>query len=437
MHVNLDIHNLNEKYLQVEEFVRRSDVSSHNKELILAYRDACMVKGVCGRYRIIVAMYRLVRCARLFGKDFDRIERADIERLIAGLLNATPAYRPSTVQTFKITLKSFLTWVSQPDDFPTKNYPALVSWMRSHLARKDQPRLDRSDLLTPTEVDSLLAGCVNPRDRALIAMLWEMGSRISEVGNLRIRHLAKVEYGYHVALDGKTGKRTPLIVSSAPELTMWLHHHPFRHDPQSPVWVHYGYTNNARHLRYSSIRSLLRRLIERTGLKKRVYPHLFRHSRATFMVASGTMNEQQAKQYFGWAPNSTMLGVYAHLMTQDTDAAVLRLNNLTPPTTQQRVTTRGCPTCQEMNPIEGQHCLRCGRLMDIQKAYDLAQRERQKDDLLIRMATLLASNGMIEDAVTIVHQAGLGSTLQKLTREERTMPRTREEVVTHERTERV
>ena len=375
-----------------------------------------MVKGVCGRYRIVVAMYRLLKCGRWFEKDFDQVSRQDVERLIARLLASDPPYRPSTIQTFKITLKSFLTWVNQPDDFPTKDYPPVVSWIRSHLARKDQPRLNRNDLLTPAEVDALLMGCLNPRDKAMIAMLWEMGSRISEIGNLRICHLTKVEYGYEVALDGKTGKRTPLIVSSTPDVTMWLHHHPFQSDPQSPLWVHYDYAREPLQLRHSSIRSLLRRLLQRTGIRKRVYPHLFRHSRATFMVASGAMNEQQAKQYFGWAPNSSMLGIYAHLMTQDTNAAVLRLNNLVPPTMPQSQTTRSCLSCHEMNPIEGKHCMRCGRLLDVQTAYEVAQRERLKDDILLRLASLLLTRGMADDAAKIIHDAGLGPTLQELVR---------------------
>src|SRR5262249_24985155 len=158
-----------------------------------------------------------------------------------------------------------------------------------------------------------------------------------------LRHLVPVEYGYEVALTGKTGKRTVLLVSSAPALSIWLAHHPFRDQPDCPLWVHYDYTRVPKQLRYSSIRSLLRRLCARAGIRKRIYPHLFRHSRATFLVASGAMNEQQAKQYFGWTPDSTMLGIYAHLMTEDTSAAVLRLNNLTPPTVTHDQHVKACP----------------------------------------------------------------------------------------------
>ena len=58
--------------------------------------------------------------------------------------------------------------------------------------------------------------------------LWETGGRISELGNLQLKHVTKQVHGYLLDLYGKTGHRNPLVISSAPHLTQWLALHPFR-----------------------------------------------------------------------------------------------------------------------------------------------------------------------------------------------------------------
>ena len=52
----LDIHSYNTKYVQAEAQVRRAQISDRNKELILAYRDTCLLRGVCRRVRLIRVM---------------------------------------------------------------------------------------------------------------------------------------------------------------------------------------------------------------------------------------------------------------------------------------------------------------------------------------------------------------------------------------------
>ena len=56
-------------------------------------------------------------------------------------------------------------------------------------------------------------------------------------------------------------------------------------------------------------RMIIKRACAGAGLSaKRIYPHLFRHTRATHLLLTGQMNETQAKVYFGWSPDSKMIG---------------------------------------------------------------------------------------------------------------------------------
>lgn len=413
--MGLDIHSYELKVAGAEKQVRDSELSEQNKRLILGYRDACLLKGTCGRVRLIRVLGVLLLYARILQKDFNTLTKADVESLVSKLLARTPPYSPETLGTYKAILKSFITWVVQPDEFPTKTPPPIVSWISCHVRAREKKRLERKDLLTPEDIEKLLQVCHNPRDKALISVLWETGCRIAEIGNLQLKHLTKNQHGYTLDVDGKTGQRSPIVVSSAPYLTTWLNNHPFRDNPDSPLWVHYSYTDTPKHLKYDSIRYQLSQYFERAKINKPFHPHIFRHSRATYVLANAIMNEQQAKAYFGWTPDSDMLATYSHLIDQDANNAILKENNLAPP--QQRasdLTPAQCRICNELNPPKSDYCVRCGAVLDLAKAYEHQAAHTLKDDVVLNLVKLLVQKGLIDDAVEQIHDAGLGDALKKL-----------------------
>jgi integrase/recombinase XerD len=276
----IDIHNYELKFGQAEAQVRSSEISDRNKHVIFSYRDACLLQQVCKKVRLIRVFGVLVLFARHLGKDFDQASKEDIQAALGKLVVRQPPYSPETLGTYKAIIKRFMSYVVAPDNFPRGPTPPIVSWITGHVKRSEKKRLDRNDLLTPQDIENVLGVTRNPRDRALISMLWETGGRIAEIGNLQIKHISKVAHGYQLDVNGKTGRRSPLVVSSAPYLSQWLASHPFAGDMESPLWVHYQYHARAGHLHYDTIAHLLAHLFARAGVKKHIYPHLFRHSRA-------------------------------------------------------------------------------------------------------------------------------------------------------------
>src|ERR1043166_3145341 len=155
--VTLDIHNYPRMFAHAEAQVQQSEISQRNKELIFAYRDACLLRQTCGKVRLIRVLGVLLLFARALRKDFDQASREDIQPLVAQLLTRQPSYSAQTIGTYKAILKRFYTWLGNPAEFSTRApAPSLVSWITTHVRTKDKKKLQRGDLLLPGDIKGVL-----------------------------------------------------------------------------------------------------------------------------------------------------------------------------------------------------------------------------------------------------------------------------------------
>lgn len=410
----LDIHNFNHQYDLAMQRLVASELSDRNKALIRQFCDACLLRQICGKVRLIRTLGALGQLAHQLGKDFDQATRPDLERLISDLLAHNPPYSVETLATYKRILRRFMTYLLCPDEFPhVKPLPPAIAWITTHIRRRDRPMVKRGDLLTPAEVDALLKAATHERDRAFVAVLWEAGPRVAEIGNMQIKHAVRTGNGYTLEITGKTGARSPLIVSSAPYLAQWLALHPFRDEPEAPLWTQ---LRNRKPMMYSTICVMLQRLFRRANVRKPANPHIFRHSRVTFTLANGILNEQQAKIYFGWSADSDMPGsTYAHLIDTDVNNAILRENNMAPQQQAHRdLQPVKCTVCGELSPPRSEYCQRCHAVLDLRRAYEHQQLHDLKEDLFASMFRLLVEKGMVDEAARQIHDANLGATLKRL-----------------------
>ena len=85
-------------------------------------------------------------------------------------------------------------------------------------------------------------------------------------------------------VNGKTGMRRVRIVASAPALTQWLANHSSKEDLKQSLWVGLWTKNYGKPLDYDAVRINLGKIAKRAKIKKRICPHLFRHSRASHLA---------------------------------------------------------------------------------------------------------------------------------------------------------
>jgi uncharacterized protein (DUF736 family) len=133
---------------------------------------------------------------------------------------------------------------------------------------------------------------------------------------------------------------------------------------------------------YGALRHLVKRLQQKAGITKRLYPHLFRHSRVTHLLMKHQLNDTQARVYFGWAPDSKMIGEYAHLLSRDVNETILQLHGIKSMEEPAKADVKVCPRCQRINSSEARFCIHCSSILDAGGGFRKDQEQEKTDRLL-------------------------------------------------------
>jgi integrase/recombinase XerD len=352
------------------------NICEEDKQNIASFTEHLLVKGI-SKPRIIKYINHLAVLARIVRKPFQQLRKEDVERLVSRI-NAA-GYTEHTRRDYKVILKKFYQWLKgcNEDEY---EYPTEVKWIKTRLQTK---RLLPEALLTTQEIKMLVEATENPRDRALILTHYESGCRIGETLSLRILHVRFDQYGAVLIVDGKTGPRRVRVIAAAPVLASWLSIHPLKNDPNAPLWIGIGTVGRYEPLNYNGVRALLKRLVKKTCLKKRLYTHLLRHTRATELAS--ILTEAQMKELLGWVQGSDMPSVYVHLSGRDVDSTLLKAHGIFPnqeAKVKVELTSTLCPRCKQKASPGAQFCPNCGMVLDVKLAVILEEEKAKADRIM-------------------------------------------------------
>ncbi len=376
---DFDVHRINRRMEQSLESLERSRISKKNKELILEFQDYAFSSGLT-KTRILKYVNTLRKLAEWLDVSFTGATKKEIMRLIRQI--EQKEYSEWTKHDYKVILKKFYKWLNGDEEYPEK-----VRWMKTTFKKKNQKLPE--DLLTNEEVEKMINAAGNLRDKALISLLYESGCRIGEILTMRIKHATFDEYGAKILVNGKTGMRLIRVISSVPYLASWLDIHPLRDNPDAPVWVAIGTRNRNELIKYPNVRIMLASLAKKIGLKKKVNPHIFRHSCATYLANHFT--EAQMNQYFGWIQGSEMPSTYVHMSGRDIDGAVLKLHGFKKEEKEEsaKFSPKKCHHCEKMNPPNSKFCIRCGAPLDLEAVMKVEEKRKEVDNTMTSLMNSL------------------------------------------------
>ncbi len=388
----IDLYHYKHRYECMVENVKESDLSVRNKELILEFVGDCKI-GWGGKKltlpRLIKYLFGLKDLMQMLGKDFDYISKKDVKRLLCEI-DGNPRWGDWSQRDYRILLRKFVSWLREehgyPKDYPNAAYltkilpllpyPEEVRKIKISFIDKQKPR---EEIPTQEEMKYLRMAAINFRDKAYFAVSEELGPRIGGIGTRQLKHVVFDELGAKIYMHDKTMKGEPVqLVWSASYLREWWESHPFRDNPEAPLWVQLT-KDTPVPLDYGGFRRMIIRTVDRHNkraktnglplITRRIHTHGFRYfAQIRDDVFDGIPRSVQKKQR-GWAPGSKMPDKYAAIVNKDVEDFFKEKYGMT--AKEKKEKPKICPRCREVNAVGSLFCRRCGMPMNEEaKKYD-------------------------------------------------------------------
>lgn len=349
-----------------------------NRDLILRFMNKLFAEGL-SKPRVVKYANHLKVVSEKMGKSFLEVTPDDIVTFLSELEQSD--YSIYTKRDYKAVLRRFFRFLGKEE---------LVKDVKTTV-RESQRKLPE-EILTKSEVRKMIEVADHPRDKAVIAVLYEGGLRIGELASVRMKNIEFDEYGAVIKVQGKTGERRVRLVTSASLLAKWMEMHPGRENKEASLWVNLSTNYKKEGVTYQGIAQNIKRIARKAGVKKRITPHLFRHSRATHLA--GDLTEAEMDEYFGWVHGSNMPATYVHLSGRDVDDKILEIHGLKPRGKEKQDEMRPieCPRCQYINAPVSRYCGRCGTVLDEK---DRIKLEVKGVELMKHLPDLAAGNPQV------------------------------------------
>ncbi len=314
-------------------------------------------------------------------KPFQQCDELDIEKYLEIHCKSEAAWN-----MYLAVLRVFFAWIANKDSrLPKRKWkpPAFFEL----IDRKDNAgwKYGPEDMWNEEEILTAIAALDHPRDKAMIAMLYDLAARPHELMSLKIRNVVLRENYAEVKLvdhSNPEGRIIP-VTFSFPYFLTWLNSHPLKDNPDAPLWVRTEGAPKA--VRYYALWSLCsRKLRQRLGHKihKPFNPYCMGdHSRLTNWAEQG-LTEFQLKKLRGWSMSSTMPKRYIHMSGQGVKDRLLELAGIKKPEQSEKespLKAKECYRCKHKNPPDAKFCQKCNFVLSAEAFEEMQEKEKERE----------------------------------------------------------
>jgi len=375
--------NIHRRAQWIDRFLQKQEtkLSSKNLQLLYDYNDDMIIASMADntRYKNLTH-YGLL--TKMLQKDWIDVTEKVLRELVSQIMIKHGENGKETGYTFglKISIKSIVRFVK----LGSRNKPedGELSMIKFINPKKPKDKLTREDLPTDEELQKILSACADSsRDKAMISVHAEAGTRVGELLGLKIKDFTIDKFGGIIKVDGKTGVRPIRIVKSVPYLTKWLNDHPYKDNHESPLWIYISLSDTfGQPINYAGFNNILHKRIRQAGIAKRIYSHLFRHKEITDLA--NKLTESESRMRHGWEKNSLMPARYSHLNQEDLDEKMLGIMGVKTPI-EEKESLQECAYCNIHYPIETRFCDNCSRPLNIVDALEMEKEQEDRTKALI------------------------------------------------------
>jgi len=204
-------------------------------------------------------------------------------------------------------LKSFFKYLII-EDYITNDPTMLIENPKIGLKLPDVLSVDEIELII-SSID--LSSKQGERNRAILETLYSCGLRVTELINLKISNINFKEGYIKVIGKGDKERLTPIGSNALKYILIYVNevriHQKISKNQEDFVFLN----NRGSKLSRVMIFTLIKRIVDKVGIKKKVSPHTFRHSFATHLIEGGA--DLRAVQEMLGHESITTTEIYTHL----------------------------------------------------------------------------------------------------------------------------
>lgn len=367
---------IGDKLQKRREQVREADIDDRDRAAILEFVNHRKAEGLARNTRR--RDLSTLRCAsERADTPLVDMSLGDVRQLMNILVTPTDeggyGLEPDGTGMFgyKRSLKVFFRYLDELEEHA--DYPFYDDISLPDL--EVQGSANREEMLSGDEIEALKDAARNPRDRAFIALLADIGGRVTMLLSLRVGdvHLDGDEPFFEPNQDVEDGHKDlesteiPILYSRAEVRTFVRHHHPDKATADAPLWPllrGYDYEDpQSSAMGDDRARDVLKECAARAEIEKPVNPHNFRRTGATRMSNSDRLTDKEIRQVLGWADNRP-LEFYDLTRESERNSAIHQALGFSEGSEEDGseldMEIRVCGECREQNAATAHYCQRCG-----------------------------------------------------------------------------
>jgi len=236
----------------------------------------------------------------------------------------------------------------------------------------------------------MLDAATNDRDRALVALTWDVGPRAGELFDLTLDRFSDHKYGMKITLyRGKQGTRSPVLVPSVYYVQEWLENHPAPTGSDAPLWSR---LNSVDGLSDNRMRDILKELANAADMTppSTPTPTRLRKSSASFLASQPDISQANLEQHHGWNRGSQVAARYIAVFADANDRAIAAAHGVDVAEDEPEATGPiECVRCRQLTPRHRDRCLECGQAL----SHAAAKEESHLQEAGYRAVGQLVSDG--------------------------------------------
>lgn len=328
-------------------------VKGKNKEALDDFITHIIAGGTRNKSTLTSYKNAVKRMLSIINKNYDTISPTDLDKYFSECPETSS-------ETYKSKIISFLKFKGLKDlaDGIIQNPNIMLDHSKSE-----------DEALTPDEIQKLINTGKDVYEKAIIEILIATGGRREGINGTSYNSVRIEEDIIWLNIgkrqrNGKLKKRDiPIIADESNPIMLYPKHfvdfyrtHIYKDEPDKPLFYsrHTNPEFYGKRMNPTSLTRLIKRIGKQSSIKKKITPHILRHTGATY--DGYYLNEHMLRQKYGWSISSREPARYCK-QRNDMYAETLRKKIGLDPEEVKKFSI--CPKCHVKNNMNETRCSNC------------------------------------------------------------------------------